>query len=72
MTPHFKYVCCGGLWKPIVGMPLKTVATSFKPNGNPQNEEIHGEEVGNYEVAQFFVFVLNFMFLQIPTLFLCI
>ena len=57
MTPHFKYVCCGGLWKPIVGMPLKTVATSFKPNGNPQNEEIHGDEVGNYEVAQFFFFL---------------
>ena len=55
-----------------MGMPLKTVATSFKPNGNPPSEEIHGEEVGNYEVAQFFVFVFNFMFLQIPTLFLCI
>ena len=41
-----------------MGMPLKTVATSFKPNGNPQNEEIHGDEVGNYEVAQFFFFIL--------------
>lgn len=46
MTLHFKYVCCGGLWKPIVG-------TSLKLNRNPKSEEVGGKQAGNHEVAQF-------------------
>ena len=63
-SPHFKYVCCGGLWRPIVGTYFPLVEetganpsphSSIRP-GYPIHPETSGIDAGTSEVVIFYFF----------------